>query len=75
MGKIILMLVLLFAALLVLRLVNVARTGAVKRTPPDTREAERMLACAHCGAMVPGSQAVMAQGRPYCSSEHAANAH
>jgi uncharacterized protein len=75
MGKIILMLVLLFAVLLVLRLLNAGRRRVAKRNPPPAVGAERMLACTHCGALVPGSEAVVAQGKPYCSSEHAAQTH
>ncbi len=32
--------------------------------------AEKMVACAHCGLHVAQSQALSAQGRYFCSSEH-----
>jgi uncharacterized protein len=80
MSKIILTLVLVFAVLLVLRLLNPRKPQAPKRKPaPDKQKdlgsPERMLACAHCGALVPHSQAVLAQGKTYCSSEHAGRSH
>lgn len=36
-----------------------------KDTPP-----EAMIACAHCGAWVPESEAVVADGHRYCSADH-----
>ncbi len=37
-------------------------TGAAK--------SERMVECAHCGLLVPESEAVTAGGRTFCSTEH-----
>jgi len=33
-------------------------------------KSERMVECAHCGLLVPESEAVMAGGRTFCSTEH-----
>jgi uncharacterized protein len=38
---------------------------------PARAEGEEMVRCAHCGVHLPGSDAVRAGGRPYCSTEHA----
>lgn len=29
-----------------------------------------LVACAHCGVLLPRSEALEAEGRPYCSREH-----
>lgn len=34
-------------------------------------EPERMVECAHCGLLVPESEAVSDGGRDFCSPEHA----
>ncbi|MDM5176702.1 hypothetical protein F2P44_12130 [Massilia sp. CCM 8695] len=38
---------------------------------PAAREAETMIACAHCHVYFPESEAVKAGGREYCSPDHA----
>lgn len=78
MGKILLFLVVLFVALFVLRLLN-PRTRVRKSSKPPTNPqrdqrrlgAEPMLACTKCGALVPKSEAIIADQKPYCSHEHA----
>ncbi|MDQ1829701.1 PP0621 family protein [Massilia scottii] len=44
--------------------------GAAPRQAP-AREAETMIACAHCHVYFPESEAVKADGREYCSPDHA----
>lgn len=38
---------------------------------PQEPAPEKMLACAHCGAMTPISNGVAREGRFYCSQAHA----
>jgi uncharacterized protein len=38
-------------------------------------QAETMLSCAHCGIYFPASEAVRADGRDYCGTAHAREAH
>lgn len=44
-----------------------ARNG---KKPSPRPKIEQMVACAHCGINVPGSEALQADGRFYCSEEH-----
>ena len=52
------------------------RTKEARRQRPAATDAqaatkvEGMVACAHCGIHLPTSQALLGQGRPYCSAEH-----
>jgi len=80
MGKLIFWFVVAFGLLLVARLLAHA---AHKRQapPPPQRPApapssgsampESMVRCARCGIHLPRSEAVMIQGRTWCSTEHA----
>jgi uncharacterized protein len=81
MGKIILFIVIFFVALLAVRLFNSrGRAGGAKPPrAPDGKaapqlEAEPMLACSKCGALVPRSDALIVHGKPYCGAEHAKDA-
>ncbi|MDO9601877.1 MAG: PP0621 family protein [Rhodocyclaceae bacterium] len=47
---------------------NPADTSADKSAPASP---EKMVICAHCQLHVPESECVMADGRHYCSDEHA----
>jgi uncharacterized protein len=38
-------------------------------------QSETMLCCAHCGVYFPASEAVRADGRDYCGTAHAREAH
>ena len=38
-------------------------------------ESEAMACCAHCGIYFPSSEAVRADGRDYCGTAHAREAH
>jgi uncharacterized protein len=69
---------LLFVVLFALRLLNPRRIkpSAKGDKPAASKQApqiapEPMLACAHCKTLVPKSEAVFADGRAYCSHEHA----
>ncbi len=41
----------------------------IEKKPPDS--AKKIVACQQCGLHVPEDEAVTAQGRSYCSIEHA----
>jgi uncharacterized protein len=74
-GKILLFLVVLFVALFALRLVSprtrLKKSSNQQASTQDRLPVEPMVACATCGALVPKSEAVLAQGKEYCSREHA----
>jgi uncharacterized protein len=44
---------------------------AGKRGAPPVEHAEAMVQCEHCGIHMPRSEAVLSQGRIWCSTEHA----
>ena len=63
------LLVLLIAAAVIYMVIRgMIRRGGGARPPKP--EAERMVACGHCGINVPQSEALEARGRFYCSEEH-----
>jgi len=79
MGKLLFWIVVIFAALLVIRIVAY-KAQAAKRpvAPPPAKPRfdaadrnESMVRCAHCGIHLPRSEAYMQQGQTWCSSEHA----
>jgi uncharacterized protein len=63
------LLVLLIAAAVIYMVIRgmIRRGGGARPSKP---EAERMVACGHCGINVPQSEALEARGRFYCSEEH-----
>ncbi|MDP1605990.1 MAG: PP0621 family protein [Rhodocyclaceae bacterium] len=48
---------------------NAADGSADKKSAPANPE--KMVICAHCQLHVPESECVIAEGRHYCSDEHA----
>lgn len=44
--------------------------GRSEGSAREALQAERMVACAHCGLHVPESESVQADGVHYCSGEH-----
>ena len=67
MGKFIFWIVIIFAALLVLRLINLRQHK--KKTPKGAamgRPAEAMVRCAHCGVYLPRSEALLVDGTLRC---------
>ncbi|NGM87008.1 hypothetical protein G5B35_06740 [Parapusillimonas sp. SGNA-6] len=44
---------------------------APRRGAPPVGHAEAMVQCEHCGIHMPRSEAVLSQGRIWCSVEHA----
>lgn len=69
-----LLVVLLALALLVWLMLGRSRQGRKRSGKQPTRAAppplEGMVACAHCGVHLPGSEAVLAQGLAYCGTAH-----
>ena len=62
---------LLLIALAVLALVWLVRRALrARRAPPPPPPAE-LIGCAHCGVLLPRTEARAADGRHYCSEEHA----
>jgi uncharacterized protein len=52
-----------------------ASGGGAKAWSRVEDEAEPMACCAHCGIYFPSSEAVRADGRDYCGTAHAREAH
>ena len=74
MGKALLWIVIILAALTVARIVC-RQTGA-RRHPHASgktaaKNAEAMLRCEHCGIHLPRSEALLLGGKTWCSSDHA----
>jgi uncharacterized protein len=74
MGKFIFWIVIIFAALLVLRLINLRQQK--KKTPKGSaamgRPAEAMVRCAHCGVYLPRSEALLVDGTLRCHDKDCA---
>jgi uncharacterized protein len=69
MGRLLLILAIVFAVLWLLRR---ALAGPRKGAPGETPGAGAgdLVSCAHCGVNLPKSEARSAGGRHYCSEEH-----
>lgn len=51
---------------------NAATQAARNRgTATASLPEENMVQCAHCGVYLPASEAIMQNGQPWCSQEHA----
>jgi|GEM_PF-5034972 len=73
MGRIVIYLLLIFAALIVLRIAGTRmqrRKAQLKKNRPATVSAETMHACALCGVLSPKSACIEQQGQLFCSVEH-----
>jgi len=53
------------------RLADEQEPRQVKRSQSDDKNPESMVRCTHCGIHLPRSEAVLSQGRIWCSQEHA----
>ena len=76
MGKLLLWAIIILAVLFVSRILShqkaQSRQAADRRRADDARAAsETMVRCAHCGIHLPRSEAVLIQGKTWCSTEHA----
>lgn len=66
-----LLLLLIVFALVVWFLARQRKADAQRpEAAPAPRPAEKMVTCARCGVHLPESEAVVAEGRHYCSDEH-----
>lgn len=85
MGKLLLWILIVLAALTVWRIIN-ARAAARMRDEQRAKSerpaaprgggnpvlpAETMVRCAHCGIHLPRSEALLTDGRTWCGPEHA----
>jgi len=48
------------------------RQGKARKGAQTRRQAEAMVACAHCGIYLPRSEALVLHGQTWCCREHAA---
>lgn len=74
MGKALLWIVIILAALTVARIVS--RQSASRKHPRASgktaaKKAEAMVRCEHCGIHLPRSDALLLDGKTWCSSDHA----
>ena len=78
MGKLLFWIVIIIAVLCVARIA--ARMAAARRAPgfpaaqaarPARRRRRAMVRCAHCGIHLPRSEALLQNGRTWCSADHA----
>jgi hypothetical protein len=72
MGKVVFWIVVVFAVLLVLRLVNAAKAKrraeeARRDAAPGGRPAEAMVRCVRCGVFLPRAEAKFGPAGPVCS--------
>lgn len=78
MGKLLFWAIAILAILVAMRMISrkAARRGAPP-APPSPRDTsfgnapETMVRCAHCGVHLPRSEALLQNGRTWCSEEHA----
>ena len=70
MGQFLRIAIVLFGLWLVLRLIRRALAGRRSGTPVPPPSAD-MLRCNYCGTFVPRSDAITANGKNYCSGNHA----
>ena len=78
MGKILFWIIVILAALVAARILarhssGIKKEKVVAKAPqrPAHLGAEPMVRCAHCGIHLPRSEAVLSQGKTWCSQEHA----
>ena len=78
MGKLLLWVVIVLVVMMVAR-IAAARAGARRNgsqprppvRPAGSQPAESMVRCAHCGIHLPRSEAVLLEGKVWCSRDHA----
>ena len=80
MGKLLLWVVIILAVMMIARIAS-ARAASRRDSPGNPRRAparqpggqpvESMVRCAHCGIHLPRSEAVLLDGKVWCSRDHA----
>ncbi|MCC2594760.1 hypothetical protein LKR43_00220 [Pusillimonas sp. MFBS29] len=80
MGKILFWIIVIIGALLAARIIarhqersqlKDRQPRQVKKSSNPEKATESMVRCEHCGIHLPRSEAVLSQGRIWCSKEHA----
>ena len=78
MGKILFWIIVILAALVAARILARHSADGKRQEPapkapkrPATLSSESMVRCAHCGIHLPRSEAILSQGKTWCSQEHA----
>ena len=80
MGKLLLWVVIILAIMMIARIASArasSRRNAAKTPPraparqPGGQPVESMVRCAHCGIHLPRSEAVLLEGKVWCSRDHA----
>jgi hypothetical protein len=71
-GRILIILALIFIALWLLRKAMGARKGSEPRADSnqDPRDSTALIQCAHCAVRLPQVDAIWREGRGYCSITH-----
>ncbi|RTZ72063.1 MAG: hypothetical protein DSZ00_07910 [Gammaproteobacteria bacterium] len=64
-------LLLVVPALLIWWILRLLRSSSAPVDKPTTPPVENMVACEKCGLHVPEKEAIVRDGRHYCSEEHA----
>lgn len=66
--------ILIIMALVGIGLWLLRKTLTVRKPPPDAGadagQQPKLIACAHCGARLPATDAVWKEGQSYCSMTH-----
>lgn len=71
MGKLLVLIIVALVAYAVLRALTAPRRGPGASGPAGgARGGERMVPCSRCGVNVPESEALVSDGRYYCSDAH-----
>jgi uncharacterized protein len=73
MSKVIFWIVVVFAVLFGLRLLNTAKARRRDATPPAPPAAETMVRCARCGVFLPRAEALPGPGGMTCADPDCAN--
>ncbi|WP_158215249.1 PP0621 family protein [Candidimonas nitroreducens] len=78
MGKVLIWVLLILGGMLLARIMsqnNARQQSRPRQAPPrpmpPVQAPETMVRCAHCGIHLPRSEAVLVQGKTWCSTEHA----
>jgi len=77
-GKVLIWVLLILGGMLLARIMsqnNARQQSRPRQAPPrpmpPVQAPETMVRCAHCGIHLPRSEAVLVQGKTWCSTEHA----
>lgn len=78
MGKLLIWVIIILAVMMIARIVSSraasrreSRGAGTPARRPGEEPVESMVRCAHCGIHLPRSEAVLLDGKTWCSSNHA----